>query len=81
MATPKCVCNSVLWIWWLKEWNIGVLLVYFWIIKTPCYVSSDEKGIESAAGKTGQDIKWQIKWLSLSMRLLGTQRYTLGTTF
>jgi hypothetical protein len=27
------------------------------IIYTPCYVSSDEKGIESAAGKTGQDIK------------------------
>jgi hypothetical protein len=26
-------------------------------IYTPCYVSSDEKGIESAAGKTGQDIK------------------------
>jgi hypothetical protein len=32
-------------------------LVGFFIIYTPCYVSSDEKGIESAAGKTGQDIK------------------------
>jgi hypothetical protein len=26
-------------------------------IYTPYYVSSDEKGIKSAAGKTGQDIK------------------------
>ena len=26
--------------------------------------------------KTGQDIKWQIKWLGLSKRLLGTVRYT-----
>ena len=32
----------------------------------------DEKGIESVAGKAGQGIKIQIKWLGLSMRLLGT---------
>jgi hypothetical protein len=32
-------------------------LVVFFIIYTPCYVGSDEKGINSAAGKTGQDIK------------------------
>jgi hypothetical protein len=61
----------------VKYW----LLVFFLIIYTPCYISSDEKGIESAAGKTGQDIKYQIKWLGLSMRLLGTLRYTLGITF
>jgi hypothetical protein len=30
---------------------------FFWIIYTPRYISSDEKGIESVAGKTGQDIK------------------------
>jgi hypothetical protein len=32
-------------------------LVGFLIIYTKCYVSSDENGIESAAEKTGQDIK------------------------
>jgi hypothetical protein len=31
-------------------------LVGFWIIYTLCYVRSDETGIESAAGNTGQDI-------------------------
>jgi hypothetical protein len=34
----------------------------------------DEKGIESVAGKTEQDIKLQIKWLGLSMGLLGTNQ-------
>jgi hypothetical protein len=32
-----------------------------------CYVSSSEKEIENAAGKTGQDIKWQMKRLCPSM--------------
>jgi len=34
--------------------------------------------MESVAGKTGQDIMWQIKHLSLSMKMLGTLRYALG---
>jgi hypothetical protein len=38
----------------VKYWR---LVVFFFIIYTPCYVSSDEKGIENAAGKTVQDIK------------------------
>jgi hypothetical protein len=29
----------------------------FFYVYTPCYISSDEKGIESAAGKTVQDVK------------------------
>jgi hypothetical protein len=37
----------------------------------------EEQGIENAAGKAGWDTKWQIKWLDLSLRLLGTLRYTL----
>jgi hypothetical protein len=28
----------------------------FYIINTPRYISSDENGLESAAGKTGEDI-------------------------
>jgi hypothetical protein len=48
---------------------------------TPCYISSDEKGIESVARKTGYNIKWEIKWLGLSMRLLGTLIYTIVITF
>jgi uncharacterized protein YybS (DUF2232 family) len=53
------------------------------VLYTPtlCYVKSDEKETESMAGKTGQDIKQQIKLLGLSMRLLGTLRYTLGITY
>ena len=35
-------------------------------------------GIESAAGKAGRDIKWQMKYLGLSMMLL---RDTLGITW
>jgi hypothetical protein len=76
LAIPTDGC---LWIWRLKEGNIGVLYVFRLYI--PYYVSSYEKGIESEAGKTGQDIKWQVKWLDLSMRLLGTLKYTLGITF
>jgi hypothetical protein len=34
----------------------------------------DEKGIESVAGKTEQCMKLHIKWLGLSMRLLGTNQ-------
>ena len=26
VASAKCVCDVLLWMWWLKEWNIGVLL-------------------------------------------------------
>ena len=38
------------------------------------YISSDEKGIEGVAGKMGQDSRWWIKWLGLSVRLLNTLR-------
>jgi len=31
-----------------------------------------EKGLESAAGKAGWDLKLQCKWLGLSVMLLGT---------
>jgi hypothetical protein len=41
-----------------------------------CYVNMDKKVIENTAGKTVQDIKWQILWSRLSIRLLGTVRYT-----
>jgi len=37
-----------------------------------------KKGTESAARKPGQDIKWHIKWLDVSTRLLVTLGYTLG---
>ena len=33
---------------------------------TPCYASNYEKSTEYVAGKIGQDIAWQIKWLGLS---------------
>lgn len=72
--------NTVFWIYWLKERNICVMLGFFGI----CMHCSYEKGIESVTVKTGLDIKWQIKWLGLSMKLLGTLRYTLdisGTLF
>ena len=46
-----------------------------------CDTSRDEKGTESAARKTGQDIKWHIKWLGLCVRSLGTLRYTSGMMF
>lgn len=36
------------------------------------------KGTENAAGTAGQDMKWQIKWLGISTKLLHTLRYTLG---
>lgn len=44
---------------------------------TPRYIHSDEKGIGIVVGKTWQDIKWQIKWLGPSVRLLDTPRCTL----
>ena len=43
------------------------------------YSSVDEKGIQNAAGKTGEAIKWQIKWF-LSLRLLGAPRCALSVT-
>jgi hypothetical protein len=36
---------------------VSCCFFFFKIIYTPCYVSSDEKGIGSVAGKTGEDIK------------------------
>jgi hypothetical protein len=44
------------------------------IVYTSCYVGINRKGIESTAVKTGQDIKWKIKWLSLSMKFLSAVR-------
>jgi hypothetical protein len=38
-----------------------------------CHISRAEKRMKSAAGKIRQDIKWQIKWLCLSVMLLGTK--------
>jgi hypothetical protein len=38
-------------------------------------------GTESAAGKRGHDIKCHIKWLGLSIRLLGVLRCTCGISF
>ena len=32
-------------------------------------------------GKTGQYIKWQVRWLGVTLRLLGTLRYALCVTF
>ena len=36
----------VLWVWWLKEWNNGVLLGFLDCIYI-VYISSKEKGLES----------------------------------
>lgn len=38
-------------------------------------------GMDWMAGRTRQDIKLQIKLLGLSMRWLGTLRYTLDIMF
>jgi hypothetical protein len=38
-------------------------------VYAPCDVGSNENGIEIATGKAGQNIKWQIKRLCLSMML------------
>jgi hypothetical protein len=54
---------------------------FLWIIYTPHYIRIDGTGTESMAGKTRQDIKHQIKWLDMSLRLLDTLDYTLGITF
>lgn len=50
---------AVLWICWLKGWNVCVLLA-FRIVYTSCCISSDEKGMGNATRKTGHGIKWQI---------------------
>jgi len=60
---------------------VFVSVCFFNIVYPPHYANSDKKGIESAVGKTGQNVKWQIKWLGLSMRLVGTQGYSLSKTF
>jgi hypothetical protein len=44
-----------------------------------CYASSDEKGLESVAGKTGQNIKWQSRSLGLATKLLC--RHISGISF
>jgi hypothetical protein len=41
----------------------------------------DEKETGSAAGKARQDIKLQIKWLWLAIRLLDGLTYILDVTF
>jgi len=38
--------------------------------------SGESENVVRVAGKTGKDIKWQIKWLCLSMIFLGPLRYT-----
>jgi hypothetical protein len=60
--------------------KVWCLVGYFDIICTLCYVSSDEKGTASLAGKAGQHITWQVKWLGVPVRLLGMLSYTLGVT-
>jgi len=68
----------------LHKWTVEivtakyVLVSRFFKINTPFHLSSDEKGIQSMAGKTREDLRWQIKCLGLSMRLLRTLRYTQG---
>lgn len=37
----------------VKQWCLGA----FWNVCTPCYKCGGGKGMESAAKKTGQDIK------------------------
>jgi hypothetical protein len=39
----------------VKYWCLVGFIFYY--MYTPCYISSDEKGVENAAGKTGQDVK------------------------
>jgi len=56
------------------------ILMALGIIYTLCYEISDKKVRESAAVKTGQGIKQQIKWLHLSIKSLGTLQYTSGIT-
>jgi len=38
--------------------------------------SSESENVVHVAEKTGMDIKWQIKWLCLSMIFLGPLKYT-----
>jgi hypothetical protein len=40
-----------------------------------------EKGLESAAGKGGWDVKLQCKWLGLSVMLLGTMSFSIAKEF
>jgi hypothetical protein len=48
------------------------------IIYTLCYINTDEPEIENAAGKTGQDIKGQIKFLGQLMMLLRYSKIQTG---
>jgi hypothetical protein len=49
-----------------------------WIVYTVHCINSDEPEIENAAGKTGQDIKGQVKFLGLFMKLLGYSKMQIG---
>jgi hypothetical protein len=41
-----------------SEILVSCCFIRLYNIYTPCYVNSDEKGVENAARKTGQDMKW-----------------------
>jgi hypothetical protein len=47
------------------QWTSVHLFVHYtynfiFILYSPCYMSSNEVGMESMAGKAGQDVKWQM---------------------
>jgi hypothetical protein len=55
--------------------------VFFWHYVCTWLRKQWWKEPERAAWETGQDIKWQVKWLRLSIRLLGTLRYIMSIIF
>jgi hypothetical protein len=62
------------------DYSKSEILLCCWFldyIHTPYYISSNENGKESAAGKTGEDIMWKMI-VYLPMGLLGSLRLTLG---
>jgi hypothetical protein len=65
----------------IKRAKFWCFVDFFGVYIYKLYVRSDNVGIESAAGKTGHEIKWQIKWLGLSLMLLCKLRYAVGITF
>jgi hypothetical protein len=56
----------------VKYWCFAGFLRLYIYIYIPCYASSDEKKIENVARKPVHHIKCHIRWLSQSMRLLGS---------
>jgi hypothetical protein len=96
LAAPNTSSESSLCKSWSREtvyrvnlcmWTVQILTakcvsgdLVFFIIYTPYCISSDEEGLESVVGKTGHYIKWQVKWLGVTLKLLGTLRYTLCVT-